>query len=49
MRLKPIVLTLSPQEAQEVVRIDMDADSRGALDFVRHVLAKRVKEALQTH
>ncbi|MBC7358936.1 MAG: hypothetical protein H5U10_10405 [Desulfacinum sp.] len=49
MRLKSIVLTLSPEEAQEVVRIDMDADAAAALDFLRTVLAKRVKEALRTH
>mgnify|MGYP005832360075 CR=1 FL=1 len=49
MRLKPIVLTLSPDEAREVVRIDMDGDMQAALSFVRAVLAKRVKEALKTH
>ncbi|MGQ9485537.1 MAG: hypothetical protein ACUVSA_11385 [Desulfosoma sp.] len=49
MRLKPIVLTLSPDEAREVVRIDMDGDMQAALSFVRTVLAKRVKEALKTH
>ncbi|ROQ89900.1 hypothetical protein [Desulfosoma caldarium] len=49
MRLKPIVLTLSPDEAQEVIRMDMDADSEAALNFVRTVLAKKVKEALKTH
>lgn len=49
MRLRSIVLTLSPDEAREVMRIDMDADSEAALSFVRTVLAKRVKEALKTH
>ncbi len=49
MRLKKVVVTLAPEEAQEVLRIDIDRDGEKALQFVCSVLSKRVKEALQTH
>ncbi len=49
MRLKQVVLSLTAEEAQEVLRIDLDGDPADALDFIRSVLAKRVKECLHTH
>ncbi len=45
--LKDIVLTLTAQEAQEVLRIDLDKDSVGALAFIQSVLAKKVRESLK--
>ncbi|WP_448381928.1 hypothetical protein [Desulfosoma sp.] len=49
MRLKNVVLTLTAEEAQEILRVDLDGDSKGALELVRSVLAKKVREALKTH
>lgn len=49
MRLNKVVITLTPEEAREVLRIDMDGDREDAFLFFRTVLAKRVKEALKTH
>jgi hypothetical protein len=49
MALKELIIRLSLSDVQEVLRIDMDDDSRQALEFVKEVLAKRVKESLQPH
>ncbi|WP_177193479.1 hypothetical protein [Thermodesulforhabdus norvegica] len=49
MRLKKVIITLTPEEVQEVLRIDMDGDPEEAFSFLRTVLAKKVKEELKTH
>jgi hypothetical protein len=49
MNLKEVTIRLSPSEVVELLRIDMDDDPARALDFVKEVLAKRVKESLQPH
>jgi hypothetical protein len=49
MALKELIIRLSISDVREVLRIDMDDDSLQALEFVKEVLAKRVKESLQPH
>ncbi len=49
MRLKKVVLTLTEEEAQEILRLDLGGDPGEALHFVRSVLAKKVRESLKTH
>jgi sRNA-binding protein len=49
MRLKNVVLNLTAEEAQEILRVDLDGDPAGALDLMRSVLAKKVREPLKTH
>jgi len=48
MRLRKVIVALTPEQAQEVLRIELDNDAEGALKFLRKILSKRVKEALQT-
>ncbi len=49
MRLKNIVLNLTADEVQEILRVDLDGDPAEALELVRSVLAKKVREALKMH
>jgi hypothetical protein len=49
MALKEPIIRLPISDVREVLRIDMDDDSLQALEFVKEVLAKRVKESLQPH
>ena len=49
MNLKKITIELGPSEVQEILRIDMDDDDREALTFIKEILAKQVKKALQPH
>ncbi len=49
MRIKKAVITFSIPEVQEILRIAMDNDEQEALRFLKNVLSKRVKEAIQTH
>ena len=48
MRLKEVVVTLSPDEAQKVLEIDLDGNPSDAIQFIRQVLAKKVREVLKT-
>jgi|YNPBryantNP2012_1023418.scaffolds.fasta_scaffold11380_1 hypothetical protein len=48
MRLKEVVVTLSPNEAQKVLEIDLDGNPSDAIQFIRQVLAKKVREVLKT-
>ncbi|MEJ5301592.1 MAG: hypothetical protein WHS38_11450 [Thermodesulforhabdaceae bacterium] len=48
MRLKEVVISLSLEEAQKVLEIDLDGDASDAIQFIRQVLAKRVRKALKT-
>lgn len=48
MRLKNVVITLSEDEAKKVLEIDLDGNPADALQFIRQVLAKKVKECLKT-
>jgi hypothetical protein len=49
MALKEPIIRLPISDVREVLRIDMDDDSLQALEFVKEVLAKRVKQSLQPH
>jgi len=48
MNLKDIVINLKADEAREVLAIDLDSDAKGALDFIKCILAKKVKRALES-
>ncbi len=48
MNLKDIVITVKADEARKVLAIDLDSDSKGALDFIKGILAKKVKRALES-
>lgn len=48
MHLKDVVINLKADEAQEVLAIDLDGDVKGALDFIKGNLAKKVKRALES-
>jgi hypothetical protein len=48
MRLKEVIVTLSPDEAQKVLEIDLDRNPSDAIQFIRQVLAKKVREVLKT-
>ena len=49
MRMKKAVITLSTSEVQEIMRIAVDNEEQEALRFLKDVLSKRVREAIQTH
>lgn len=49
MNLKKVLIELSTDEVQEILRIKMDDDASEALAFIKEKLAKQVKEALQPH
>jgi len=49
MNLKKVMVELDVSEVEKILRIDMDEDPAQALEFVKEVLAKRVKESLQPH
>lgn len=49
MRFKRVSLVLEPEDAREVLAIDLDQDPQRALAFVRERLLKPVKNALQPH
>ncbi|MCX7822006.1 MAG: hypothetical protein N2260_01020 [Syntrophobacterales bacterium] len=48
MRLKDVVVTLTGEEAQKVLEIDLDGTPQDALQFIRNILAKKVRESLKT-
>jgi len=49
MNLKPVHIQLESMQACEVLRIAMDDDRAGAMEFIKAVLAKKVEKALQRH
>ena len=49
MNLKKVMIELGIPDVEKILRIDMDDDPTLALEFVKEVLAKRVKESLQPH
>lgn len=49
MTLKNVVLYLTADEVREILRVDLDGDPLEALELVRSVLAKKVREALRMH
>jgi len=49
MNLKKVMIELGIPDVEKILRIDMDEDPEQALEFVKDVLAKRVKESLQPH
>jgi hypothetical protein len=49
MNLRKVMIELGIPDVERILRIDMDDDPVQALEFVKDVLAKRVKESLQPH
>ena len=49
MNLKKVVIQLSIPDVQQILRISMDNEEHEAFVFIKEILAKRVKEALQPH
>lgn len=47
MKLKDVVVTLTEDEVKKVLEIDLDENPYDALQFVRQILAKKVKESLK--
>jgi hypothetical protein len=47
--LKRVMIELEIPDVEKILRIDMDDDPAEALEFVKEVLAKQVKESLQPH
>jgi len=49
MNLRKVMIELGIPDVEKILRIDMDDDPAQALEFVKEILAKRVKESLQPH
>jgi len=49
LNLRKVLIELGVPDVEKILSIDMDDDSAQALEFVKEVLAKRVKESLQPH
>jgi hypothetical protein len=49
MNLRKVLIELGVPDVEKILSIDMDDDPAQALEFVKEVLAKRVKESLQPH
>ena len=49
MNLRRVMIELGVPDVEKILRIDMDDDPAQALEFVKEILAKRVKESLQPH
>lgn len=49
MNLRKVMIELGVLDVEKILRIDMDDDPAQALEFVKEVLAKRVKESLHPH
>jgi hypothetical protein len=47
INLKRVMIELDIPNVEKILRIDMDDDPAQALEFVKEVLAKQVKESLQ--
>jgi hypothetical protein len=46
---KPIVLTFTEEEIQNILRIDLDSDQAGALHFIRETIGKKLKALSRPH
>jgi hypothetical protein len=49
LNLRKVLIELGVPDVEKIFSIDMDDDPAQALEFVKEVLAKRVKESLQPH
>jgi len=49
MALRKVMIELGVPDVEKILSIDMDDDPQQALEFVKDVLAKRVRESLQPH
>lgn len=49
MNLTKVMIELGVPDVEKILSIDMDEDPQQAMEFVKEVLAKRVKESLQPH
>ncbi len=49
MNLRKVMIELGIPDVEQILSIDMDDDPQQALEFVKEVLTKRVKESLQPH
>jgi len=49
LNLRSVILKLEVPEIEKILGIDLDEDPQKALEFIKEVLAKRVKESLQPH
>jgi len=49
MNLRKVMVELDVPDVEKILRIDMDEDPQQTLEFVKKLLAKRVKESLQPH
>lgn len=49
LNLRKVLIELGVPDVEKILSIDMDDDPAQALEFVKEVLAKRVKESLQPH
>jgi len=49
MNLREVMIELGVPDVEKILSIDMDDDPQQALEFVKEVLAKHVKESLQPH
>jgi hypothetical protein len=49
MNLRKVMIELGILDVETILRIDMEDDPAQALEFVKEVLAKRVKESIQPH
>ena len=47
MNLRKVMIELGVPDVEKILRIDMDDDPAQALEFVKEVMAKHVKESLQ--
>lgn len=47
LNLRKVMIELGVPEVEKILRIDMDDDPAQALEFVKEVMAKHVKETLQ--
>jgi hypothetical protein len=49
VNLKKVMIELGITDVEKVLRIDMDDNPDQALEFMKEVLAKRVRQSLQPH
>jgi len=49
MKLKKVIIEMEISDVEKILRIDMEDDRSQALEFIKEVLAKRVKASLQPH
>jgi len=49
MNLKDIVISLDAAEVQRILTIELDSNKDDALEFIRNVLLKKIRKALESH